>query len=146
MHKENKNNISYSIHILQQVFYSVFSLVMRPAHSSNLQPVTLSWVMVTSPYECKILNWDEKPQTSKHTLKQYNMSFQKLLFCVLCRRTKLNIHMTGVMRNGPLSFHVTILRKQHQSLWIWNVKIAARKLGSRFVGCIWSKFLYTYIV
>ena len=48
--------------------------------------------------------------------------------------------MTGVMKKGFLSFNVTILRKRRQSLWIWNVKIAARKRRSYFVGCIWSTF------
>ena len=49
-------------------------------------------------------------------------------------------HMTGVMRKGPLSFNVTILRKRRQSLWIGKVKIAERKHGNSFVGCIRSTF------
>ena len=48
--------------------------------------------------------------------------------------------MTGVMRKGPLFFDVKILRKRRQSLWIWKVKIAVRKPGNSFVGCIRSTF------
>ena len=44
------------------------------------------------------------------------------------------------MRKRTLSFDVTILSKRRQSLWFWNVKIAASKPGSRFVRIIWSTF------
>ena len=40
--------------------------------------------------------------------------------------------MTGVMRKGPLTSDVTILRKRRQSSWTWNVKIAATSTRKYF--------------
>ena len=69
-------------------------------------------------------------------------------FCTLYLQYSILMSSVAMIEKwkGPLSFNVTILKKQRQCLWIWNVKIdtteAERNLSAAFV----QHSEFTYIV